>query len=140
LSYTGSSEVGSRDRGPFAVRGTAGPAALQYITDDGSTDGGLLLDDVSVPAVDYFTDFESGDGGWQAAGFARIQNSLPQTFRLALISNGDQIAVQIIPLSADQTADIPIEIGSHGVDEAVLLVSGTTRFTTQLATYRFEIR
>jgi hypothetical protein len=139
--YTGSSKgwiEETVDLSQFA--GQKVQLRFEYITDDGSTDGGMLLDDISVPAADYFTDFESGDGGWQAAGFARIQNSLPQTFRLALISKGDQTTVQIIPLSADQTADIPITIGSNGVEEAILLVSGTTRFTTQLATYRFEIK
>ena len=139
--YTGSSDGWTEetvDLSEFA--GKRVQLRFEYVTDDGTTDDGFLLDDISVPAADYFTDFESGDGGWQAAGFARIRNSLPQTFRLALISKGDHTTVQIIPLTADQTADIPLEIGKDGVDEVTLLVSGTTRFTTQLATYRFEIR
>jgi len=113
---------------------------FDYVTDDGATADGFLVDDVSVPALDYFTDFESGDGGWQAAGFARVQNSLPQTFRVALILKGAQTTVQTIPLAADQTADIPFEVGANGVSEATLVVSGTARFTDQLATYGFEIR
>jgi hypothetical protein len=123
--YTGSSDgwiEETVDLSQFA--GSRVQLRFEYVTDDGATEDGLLLDDISIPAADYSTDFESGDGGWQAQGFARIRNSLPQTFRLALITKGDETTVQIIPLSADQTADIPLEIGSYGVDEAILLVTG----------------
>jgi hypothetical protein len=33
--------------------------------------------------VNYSTDFEADDGGWTAVGFVRVNNVLPQTFRLA---------------------------------------------------------
>jgi len=39
------------------------------------------------PAINYSTDFETDDPTWQAAGFARIENTVPQTFRLALITH-----------------------------------------------------
>jgi len=56
-----------------------------------------------------------------------------------LILKGNQsTTVQIIPLSADQTADIPLHLG--GGEEATLVVGGTTRFTRELAAYQFEIR
>jgi immune inhibitor A len=112
---------------------------FEYITDDGATAEGFLLDDISIPAIGYSTDFESDDGGWQAAGFARVKNTLPQTFKVALITKGGQTHVQIVELTADQAADIPIDIGEFGVDEATLVVSGTTRFTTQRAAYTIDI-
>ncbi len=62
---------------------------FEYLTDPGVNGEGFLLDDVLIPAIDYSTDFESEDSSWQAAGFARIENSVPQTFRLALITHGD---------------------------------------------------
>ncbi|MCJ7583146.1 MAG: immune inhibitor A [Anaerolineales bacterium] len=112
---------------------------FEYVTDAEVYTQGFLLDDLSIPAINYTTDFESDDSGWQAAGFVRIQNLLPQTFRLALILKGNQsTTVQIIPLSADQTADIPLHLG--GGEEATLVVGGTTRFTRELAAYQFEIR
>jgi hypothetical protein len=83
-------------------------------------------------------DFEAGDGGWEAAGFVRIENELPQTFRLALITRGDTTAVTNIELNADQTAEIPISLGAG--EEAILIVTGTTRFTRQPAVYQIEIR
>jgi immune inhibitor A len=112
---------------------------FEYVTDAAVNGEGFLLDDVSVPAIDYFTDFEQDSGGWQADGFARVENSLPQTFRLALILQGSSPSVQIIQLNPDQTADIPLHIGGD-VSSAVLVVTGTSRYTRQLASYQFEIR
>jgi hypothetical protein len=113
---------------------------FEYVTDLAVNGEGLLLDDVSVPVIGYFSDFESDDGGWESAGFARIQNALPQTFNLALILKGDGgTRVEYIPLTVDQTAEIPLSLGG-GVDEAILVVTGTNRFTRELAPYRLELR
>jgi immune inhibitor A len=111
---------------------------FEYVTDAAVNGEGFLLEDVSIPSIDYFTDFEQDDGGWQPEGFVRIQNSLPQTFRLALISIGSQTSVQIIPVNPDQTAEIPIHI-DRDVTKVVLVVTGTTRYTRQLASYQYEI-
>ncbi|MDP3186436.1 MAG: immune inhibitor A, partial [Anaerolineales bacterium] len=112
---------------------------FEYVTDAAVNGEGFLLDDLVIPEIGYQTDFEADDGGWQAAGFVRIQNSLPQTFRLALILKRDNgTRVTIIPINPDQTADIPIRLGSG--EEAILVVNGTTRFTRELAAYQFSIR
>lgn len=112
---------------------------FEYVTDAAVNGEGLLLDDISIPAIGYTTDFESDDGGWQAEGFARIQNLLPQTFRLALIYKGATTRVENIVLPADQVIEIPLSIGGD-VDEVILTVSGTTRFTREVGAYSIEIR
>lgn len=110
---------------------------FEYVTDAAVNGEGLLVDDVSIPAINYSTDFETDDGGWQAAGFARIQNVLPQTFRLALIVKKDnETSVQTIPVGADQTADISLS----GNSDVVLVVTGTTRFTRVEADYALTIK
>lgn len=96
-----------------------------------------MVDDIRVDAAGYSSDFEADDGGWAAEGFVRVQNVLPQTFGLSLILTSDS-SVTMIPLSADQTAEIPISLGSG--EKAYLVVSGTTRFTRELASYQIEIR
>ncbi len=110
---------------------------FEYITDAAVTGEGFLLDDVRIPEIGYTTSFESEDGGWAAQGFVRIENLLPQTFRLVLITRGRQTRVQEIPLSADITAEIPLQIGGD-VNDAILVVAGTTRFTRQPAAYRIS--
>ncbi|MBN2549212.1 MAG: immune inhibitor A [Anaerolineales bacterium] len=112
---------------------------FEYITDAAVNGEGFLVDDIAIPETGYYTDFESGEDGWQAEGFVRIQNILPQTFRLTLITRGDQTTVQTIELTSDNAADIPLSIGED-VDEVFLVVSGVTRFTRQKATYQFSIQ
>ncbi len=112
---------------------------FEYVTDAAVNGEGMLIDDVHVDAIDYFTDFESDDGGWEAAGFVRVQNTLPQTFKVALIvKSGGNTTVEIIELGDDQTADIPLSLNSG--DTATLVVTGTTRFTRELANYAIEIK
>jgi hypothetical protein len=111
---------------------------FEYITDAAVNGEGLLLDDVQVDAIGYRSDFEADDGGWAAEGFARIQNVLPQTFRLSLILKSDSTTVTDIPLNPDQTAEIPLSLKPG--EEAILIVTGTTRFTTIPAEYRIEVK
>jgi hypothetical protein len=111
---------------------------FEYVTDAAVNGEGLLLDDLNLSAANYSSDLEADDGGWQANGFARVQNVLPQTYRLALISYQDKTTVQYITLNADQTADIPLSLKSG--ESAVLVVTGTQRFTRLPAGYMIEIK
>ena len=111
---------------------------FEYVTDAAVNGEGFMLDDIAIPEVEYFTDLEVDSGGWEAAGFVRIQNQLPQTFRLAMITVGDITEVKLIPVGLDSSVDIPVNIGSD-IEEVIFVVSGTTRHTRQRAAYRFEI-
>ncbi|MFN8404516.1 MAG: immune inhibitor A [Anaerolineales bacterium] len=111
---------------------------FEYITDAAVNGEGFLLDDVRVDAAGYMSDFETDDGGWTAAGFARVQNVLPQTFRLSLIIKGDTTTVTQIPVNADQTAEFPFSLKPG--EEAILIVTGTTRYTRLTAGYQVEIK
>jgi hypothetical protein len=69
----------------------------------------------------------------------RINNLLPQVFRVSLIMVGGETSVEHIRLDAQNHADIPVDLtGQSGY--AVLVVSGTTRFTRQKAIYQFTIQ
>jgi hypothetical protein len=128
----------SIDLSPFA--GQKVSVRFEYVTDPAVNGEGLLLDDVSIPAISYSADFETDDGGWNPAGFVRIENTVPQTFRLAIITHtASGTAVQIIPVAPDQSADVPLAIGQNGVQDVVLVITGTTRFTRVLAPYQFSI-
>ena len=112
---------------------------FEYITDGAVTGNGIWVDDIAIPETGYFEDFESDDGGWEAKGWVRIDNVLPQAFRLALITHqGTTTAVNYLPLAEGNTMEIALNIGEDA-GEVVLVVSGTTRFTRQKALYRFEI-
>jgi len=111
---------------------------FDYVTDAAVNGLGMVIDDVRIDALDYFTDFESDDGGWEGEGFVRIQNVLPQTFQLSLITYGAEILVDRIELDPDNRASIDLDIG-RDVDSVVLVVSGTTPFTRQRADYQITI-
>ena len=111
---------------------------FEYVTDAALNGEGFLLDDVKVDAAGYSSDFEADEGGWIPSGFVRVENVLPQTYRLSLILKGDSTTVTQIPLNADQTVDIPLSLKSG--EEAILIVAGTTRFTRLPAAYQIEIK
>jgi hypothetical protein len=111
---------------------------FEYVTDAAVNGEGMLIDDVAVDAIGYFSDFETDDGGWIPDGFVRVQNALPQTFRLALIEEGTATTVEMIQLDEDQTVEIPLSI-TGDVNSATLVVGGTTRFTREAGSYTIEI-
>jgi hypothetical protein len=112
---------------------------FEYVTDAAVNGEGLLVDDIRVDAIGYSSDLEADAGSWDAQGFVRVENILPQTFRLALILEKDgETTIQYIDISADQVADIPISLGSG--DTATLAITGTTRFTREQANYSIEIK
>jgi hypothetical protein len=111
---------------------------FEYVTDAAVNGEGLLLDDLTIDAADYMEGFEEDDGGWDAEGFVRLYNQIPQTYRLMLIARDGDSRVQEIPLDSAQRARVPISIGG-GVDEYMLIVIGTARHTWRPAPYRISI-
>jgi hypothetical protein len=113
---------------------------FEYVTDAAVYGEGMLLDDLSIPEIGYFSDLEDDDGGWVAQGFVRVSNFLPQTFQLALvIVQGEQTQVEYLSLPEDNLLEIPLEIGEE-IDEVTLVVVGTTRYTRQLASYQLDFK
>lgn len=111
---------------------------FEYVTDAAVTGDGFALDDIAIPQIGYRSDFENDEGGWDAQGFVRIQNRIPQSYRLALIENGSNVRVNQYTYTGAESFDIPFQIG-NGVNEVILVVSGTTRITRQESSYRFQV-
>ena len=112
---------------------------FEYVTDTAVNNEGMLIDDIAIPEISYFTSFEESSDGWEGVGWVRFDNLVPQSYRLALITFGDKIEVAQVPLEEDITAEIRLTL-DKGIDEAVLVVTGTTRYTRQKAAYRIEIK
>ncbi len=110
---------------------------FEYITDAAVNGEGFLVDNLSVEAIGYFTDLENDDGGWVPDGFARISNELPQTFRVSLITFDGTTTVVNLTLSETNTASIELSLDS--TDEVILVISGTTPYTNQLASYQIDL-
>ncbi len=110
---------------------------FEYVTDAAVNGEGLLLDDIEIPEIGYFSDFEQDDGGWLPEGFVRIQNRLPQTYRLSLITTGRSPSVQSLVLDESQSLSLPLQFRSG--ETLILAVSGSTRFTRQDALFSLNL-
>jgi len=110
---------------------------FEYVTDAAVTGEGLLVDDISIPAIGYSTDFEADDGGWQAEGFVRIQNRLPQTFKVTVVEGTTDPSIHMLTLDENNSASI--EINNSNNEKVTLIISGTTPFTREKATYQFSV-
>jgi hypothetical protein len=114
---------------------------FEYVTDPNTNRAGFLVDDISIPELNYNADFETDDGGWDGAGFVRIDNILPQTFVVQVIKRGANSAettVERLALDAANTGTLTLDLA--GGENAVLIVSGATQFTTEVASYQFEVK
>ncbi len=111
---------------------------FEYITDEAVNKPGFVVDDIAIPEIGYFSDFEAGDDGWQAAGFIRHANVLPQRWLLQLILFGTQTTVQRLELNADQTGEWTIPLDGN-VRRAIITISGLAPVTTETASYHYEI-
>ncbi len=110
---------------------------FEYVTDAAVNGEGFLLDDVSVDAIGYFTDFEMDNGGWEPLGFARITNELPQSFRISIIFLTDTI--NVVPIQLSETNTVSVDLNLLSTDEVILVISGTTPYTNQTASYQIEL-
>jgi immune inhibitor A len=138
--YTGRSDGWIQetvDLSPYA--GGTVLVRFAYPTDGIVTGQGFVLDDVAIPEIGYADDVEEGDGEWQAAGFVRTNDLVPQSYLVLLIGLGDTVTVTRLPVQDDQTGEWTVLLGREELHEAVLVVSGMAPLTTQPAPYRLEI-
>ncbi len=87
--YTGRSDGWLRERIPLdAWAGQELLLRFELLTDDAITQPGMLVDDVRIPELDYHSDFEKDDGGWQARGWVWSDNDVPQRMWLQALQRG----------------------------------------------------
>jgi len=143
-AYTGRSAGGETaewiqervDLSPYA--GQEVLIRFEYITDDAVNRPGFVLDDVAIPEIGYSSDFEQDGDSWEAAGFIRHANILPQKWLVQLILFGPETTVQWLELNDDQTGEWTVPLDSS-TDRAVLTISGLAPVTTEIGSYRYEI-
>jgi hypothetical protein len=112
---------------------------FEYITDDAVNRPGLVLDDVSVPAIGYSSDFESDEAGWEAAGFIRHANVLSQRWLVQMILFGPETTLKILELDDDQSGSWSVPLSKES-DRAVISVSGLAPVTTEWAFYSYQVQ
>lgn len=113
---------------------------FEQITDEVYAAPGLVIDDISIPEIGFHDDAESGDNGWQAEGFTRMDNVLPQHFILQAIEYGPTTNVVRIPLDAQNRGNYTTHNFGKDVARVVIVVSGSTPVTWETASYQYRIQ
>ena len=90
------------DLSPFA--GQPLQLRFEYVTDSALTKAGMFIDDVEIPEIGYFNDFEQGPGDWQGEGWLLTNNVLNQHWLVQVIETKKDGSIQIHRL----------EVGSDG--------------------------
>jgi immune inhibitor A len=111
---------------------------FEYITDDAVNRPGFVVDDIAIPEIDYFSDFEEDEDGWEPAGFIRHANVLQQRWLVQMVLFGPDTTVERLELDEDQVGEWVIPLDNR-TDRAVLTVSGLAPVTTELGSYSYEI-
>jgi immune inhibitor A len=112
---------------------------FQVITDDTVNRPGLCLDDISIPELAYSDDVEGGEGGWQAAGWLRVTDHIPQDFLVQLIVPGREVRVERMPLDEQMRGTLTLTGLGRDLDHAVLVVSAMAPATTERAAYSVRV-
>jgi immune inhibitor A len=112
---------------------------FEVITDESVNHRGLCLDDIAIPELGYRDDAEADGRGWQAEGWVRVTDRVPQEFLVQLITVGAEAHVERVPLDTSQHGTATVSGLGQGVDRAILVISGVTPVTTEAASYTYQV-
>ena len=102
-----------------------------------------MVDDLSIPELNYRDDVERSDGGWQADGFARVDNFLPEKFSVQLIKFGalkkspllDAVAATSVGIvGGEPMLDLDYEEDSRADVDMNIVMTGSGKFVEVQAT------
>ena len=101
---------------------------------------GWFIDDIAIPAINYATDFEQGEDGWDSEGWLLTDNRLPQVWLLQtmVFNEGALARVERAQVGANGKLRIDVDGLDRG-KEVVLSISGLTPGTTEEASYEYWI-
>ena len=119
--------------GEIAVR-------FEYVTDAAVYRDGFVIDDMAIPELAFYDDAE-GDSGWQASGFVRTTNTLPQDYIVQVIEKfvDGKEHVSRVSLGDEGTGATLLEGFGTKLRHAVVIVSPVTRGTHQVARYNLAV-
>lgn len=112
---------------------------FEMIADDAINHPGLAVDRVEIPELDYVEGFESGLGGWETAGFARVAETLPQPLIVRAVALG-AAGPTLLPVEQEGTTYRVRLENEAAVEQVLLVLSGANPFTTEPAVYEYTVR
>lgn len=111
-----------------------------YVTDDAIFEQGMSVDSIRIPELNYADSAEDEDGGWEADGFIRHHNVLPQTYlaQLILIDRNGRYSARPLEIAADQSGSWYIPLDSRWT-KAVIAISGSANTTIHPSVYELKV-
>ncbi len=113
---------------------------FEMITDGAYNAQGLAINNISIPAIGYSNDAAQGDGGWQAAGWLRIDNLMPQRYYVQVVEMMADSSYKVVdmPIGADGKGSLTIPHLGSDVQSAALIVAPYAPKTTEQASYSLD--
>ena len=141
-AFTGVSDGWLRERidlTPFV--GSKALVRFEYVTDASIHEDGIVIDDIAVPELGFFDDGES-EGDWDAAGFERIDNTVPVEYAVLVIERRRDGEDAVRRMDVDGEGRGRIEIAGLGGEilNAVVVVSPLARNTRHLSEFTLSVR
>ncbi len=110
---------------------------FEYITDLILTFGGIALDNIAIPEINFYDDAETLADGWTAEGFTRATAYLPQSWHVQLVTYENKVPmVELLALNDDQTLSLTIDEAQR----PILIIAASAPFTLEPAHYRLDIK
>jgi hypothetical protein len=112
---------------------------FEYITDDAYNAPSWAIDDIAIPEIGYSDDAEGGEGDWQAAGFVRTDNVLPQKYIVQVIESSRSTRVVPVPLDGQNRGSHTIAGFGKNISKATLVVTAHAPTTTEPIEYQLGV-
>jgi hypothetical protein len=113
---------------------------FEYVTDDAINARGLFIKNITIPAIDYSSDFGEGAGGWESEGWLLTDNRLRQEWILQLLTLEDESLAGVEQITVDARGRVSLPIAGLGNGRsAVIAISGAAPAVTESAPYEYWI-
>ncbi len=138
--YTGLSEGWRSERYDLsAFAGEQIYVRFESVTDDAINGRGLFIKDVTIPAIDYRSNFAQGDG-WESEGWIYTDNRLRQNWIVQLMTFDGNTLVSVLRVKVDDTGHASLPVPGLGNGRtAVISISGAAPIILETATYEYSI-
>lgn len=138
--YTGISNGWQTERFDLsAFAGSEVYVRFEYVTDDAINGRGLFLNEVAIPAIDYVSRFDQGDG-WVSEGWIYTDNRLRQEWIVQVLILEDESLVELQRLEIDDQGRGTLAIEGLGDGRtAVLAISGAAPIILETAAYEYWV-
>ncbi|MBZ0283769.1 MAG: immune inhibitor A [Anaerolineae bacterium] len=110
---------------------------FELLNDEAISQPGMAIDDVRIPEIGYSSDFEIDGGGWEAAGWIRTDNRLPQQVwvqAVQQIGNSVQVTRWLAPSAGKWT--LPLD---PNVDQVLIAIAPFAPVTTVPLDYILKV-